>query len=193
MVAAHSYSTLKGPFRAFLSFLSEAERLRVLRVCPLYDWLNASVGTALRQTSHSKRLGVMQKAAVPVSDDLKGTLRWTTESLREIYGSRLKRLILFGSQARGDARPESDVDLLVVLEGPITSIEEAKRTSRVGTQAAAYRDTALSFVHMSEEEFARGRSPLVWSVREDGIDLLELFSESATPEPASSSESDRNR
>ena len=135
----------------------------------------------------------MLKTLSPVPDKLNETLRWATGRLREIYGPRLKHLILFGSQARGEARPESDVDLLVVLEGPITSIEEAKRTSRVGTQAAAYRDTALSFVHMSEEEFARDRSPLVWSVREDGIDLLELFSESATPEPASSSESDRNR
>jgi len=88
---------------------------------------------------------------------------------------------LFGSQARGDATPESDVDLLVVLGGPVTSIEEAKRTSQVATNAAAYRDAVLSFVHMSEEEFSRGRSPLVWSVQEDGIDLLELFAKSGSP------------
>ena len=87
---------------------------------------------------------------------------------------------MFGSQARGDATPESDVDLLVVLGGPVTSIEEAKRTSQVATNAAAYRDTALSFVHMSEEEFSRGRSPLVWSVQEDGTDLLELFAKSGS-------------
>jgi len=128
----------------------------------------------------------MQKAAAPVSDDLKDTLRWATESLREIYGPRLKRLILFGSQARGEAGPKSDVDVLVVLEEPTGAYEEARRTSRVATKAAAYRDTALSFVHMSEEEFARGRSPLVWSVREDGVDLLELFPESASPEDPSS-------
>lgn len=60
-----------------------------------------------------------------------------------------------------------------------------RRTSPVATKAAAYRDTALSFVHMSKEEFAEGRSPLVWSVREDGIDLLELFPKGAFPEDAS--------
>jgi len=38
-----------------------------------------------------------------VSSGLQDTLRWATGRLREIYGSRLKHLILFGSQARGDA------------------------------------------------------------------------------------------
>ena len=143
------------------------------------------------------RLGGYVSSAIPkdvspIPDKLKETLRWATGRLREIYGPRLKRLILFGSWARGNARPSSDVDLLVVLEGPITSIEEAKRTSQVATNAAAYRDAVLSFVHMSEEEFSRARSPLVWSAKEEGIDLSELFAESEPPKsPASTSDQDR--
>ena len=129
----------------------------------------------------------MPRAAPPVPDKLRETLRWATGRLREIYGPCLKRLVLFGSQARGDARPESDVDVLVVLEGPTGAYEETKRTSPVATKAAAYRDTALSFVHMSEEEFSRARSPLVWSVQEDGIDLLELFAKSGSLKSSASS------
>jgi len=126
---------------------------------------------------------------LPVSGELRDTLRWATGRLREIYGPRLKRLILFGSQARGDAEPESDVDLLVVLEGPVTSIEEAKRTSRVATRAAAYQGTVLSFVHMSEQKFETGLSPLVWAAEEDGVDLLERVEESASPKRNVSSSS----
>ena len=31
----------------------------------------------------------------------------------------LSRLVLFGSRARGDADPDSDMDILVVLDGPV--------------------------------------------------------------------------
>lgn len=39
------------------------------------------------------------------------------EGLREALGDRLVAVVLFGSRARGDARPESDWDLLVIAEG----------------------------------------------------------------------------
>ncbi len=34
-------------------------------------------------------------------------------ALCEAFGDRLKGVILFGSEARGDARPDSDIDVLV--------------------------------------------------------------------------------
>lgn len=100
-----------------------------------------------------------------------------------IYSNQLKRLILFGSQARGDAGPESDVDVLVVLPGPAGSMEEAERTSEVTIQAAARRNTALSFIHKSEEEYGDKRRPFIQSVREEGVDLLEAFPPSGSAPP----------
>jgi predicted nucleotidyltransferase len=35
------------------------------------------------------------------------------------FGGRLRGVILFGSRAREDHRPDSDLDLLVLLEGPL--------------------------------------------------------------------------
>ena len=37
-------------------------------------------------------------------------------ALRDAFGERLKGIILYGSEARGEADPDSDIDLLVLLE-----------------------------------------------------------------------------
>jgi uncharacterized protein len=36
-------------------------------------------------------------------------------ALEEMYGARLARVVLFGSRARGEARPDSDYDVAVFL------------------------------------------------------------------------------
>ena len=39
--------------------------------------------------------------------------------LAEAFGDRFHGVVLYGSEARGDAEPDSDIDLLVLLDGPI--------------------------------------------------------------------------
>ena len=53
---------------------------------------------------------VRQKGLVPL-------LESTSSSLISGYGPRLKGVVLFGSAARGEAEPGSDVDLIVVADG----------------------------------------------------------------------------
>lgn len=40
--------------------------------------------------------------------------------LQNLYGDRLKGVILYGSEARGEAEDDSDIDLLVLLEPPVS-------------------------------------------------------------------------
>ncbi len=42
-------------------------------------------------------------------------LRRAKEGLRQIYGDRLAGVVVYGSRARGDQRPDSDYDLIALI------------------------------------------------------------------------------
>jgi uncharacterized protein len=89
--------------------------------------------------------------------------------LQALYGSRLVQLVLFGSQARGDAEDGSDIDVLVVLKGPVMPGEEITRTGAILADLSLAHDTVLSCVFVSEERFASENSPLLLNIRREGI------------------------
>lgn len=49
----------------------------------------------------------------------KEILKQIKKRLQDAYGDRLQGVLLYGSEARGDAEPDSDIDLLVLLNGPL--------------------------------------------------------------------------
>ena len=86
-----------------------------------------------------------------------------------LYGDRLVRMVLYGSQARGDAEPGSDIDVLVVLRGPVSPVEEIDRTLDDVAGVSLERDAVLACVFVSAEEYDRERSPLMLNVRREGV------------------------
>ncbi len=99
----------------------------------------------------------------------KGTFRCRVCSWRDLWRSA-KKLIVYGSQARGEARPDSDVDLMIVLGGKVYPDEEAQRTSQLVIRLASEYGVALSPLHLSEENFERDR-PLPRAARREGVVL----------------------
>ena len=50
-------------------------------------------------------------------EQLKAILLQLRQEFSRILGDRLEAMYLYGSQARGDARPDSDIDVLAVIRG----------------------------------------------------------------------------
>jgi predicted nucleotidyltransferase len=55
--------------------------------------------------------------------------RRVAEAILGADGARIRRIILFGSRARGDAKPDSDLDLLVVTREATPAEQRAYRQS----------------------------------------------------------------
>ena len=48
------------------------------------------------------------------------------QRLLRAHGRRLRGIVLYGSEARGEAQPDSDVDILVLLDGPLDYGEDLR-------------------------------------------------------------------
>jgi hypothetical protein len=89
--------------------------------------------------------------------------------LQELYGERLKHVILFGSWARGEAHAESDVDLLVVLDEVPSRRAELARMSDVMWRHSLQHGTVVSELPVSEAHYRDSDEPVIARARAEGI------------------------
>jgi predicted nucleotidyltransferase len=105
--------------------------------------------------------------AMPQADPL---LRRFRAALAEIYGERLERVVLFGSRARGEARPDSDYDLAVFLNALPDRWAELDRLAdlrvRFLDETGAFFD-AKPYLTTAY----RDATPLMHEIRHDGLEL----------------------
>jgi predicted nucleotidyltransferase len=96
-----------------------------------------------------------------------------TSLCKEHYGERLISLAVFGSVGRGTARPDSDIDfLLVVRDLPIGRMARVREFSAVETMLDIKGHLELSPVFKTPEEIADG-SPLLLDMVEDARVLFD--------------------
>lgn len=96
------------------------------------------------------------------------------ELILQADGERVRKIILFGSRARGDARADSDFDLLVVLR-------DLRPEEKHGETLALYRalecvSVAVEPWVMSEDEFEETKGViggLAYPASKEGVLLYE--------------------
>jgi predicted nucleotidyltransferase len=91
--------------------------------------------------------------------------------LAEIYGDRLFSVILFGSHARGEATPESDIDVMVVLTDFVNAVEERARMSGLFWHFLREYDELVSIIPISKSRFLAGEISFLRVVKREGIEL----------------------
>jgi predicted nucleotidyltransferase len=89
--------------------------------------------------------------------------------LARIYGPRLRRVVLFGSYARGEQTSESDIDVAVVLSGNVEPGREIDRMLDAVHGVNLAFDTLVSVYPVSQEDFETLRGPLLMNIRREGV------------------------
>ena len=112
-----------------------------------------------------------------LTDTEQQALEALVQRLYASYSSQIQSVVLFGSKSRGDAGPDSDIDVLVVLNSDDPHLRSNVR--RLAARVSLEYDLLFSLWAVGRshwERLARYRFPIYQAIQSDGIDL--------TPRPA---------
>jgi|SRR6267142_6561927 len=91
-------------------------------------------------------------------------------SLESLYGTELVEVILFGSYARGDNHPESDIDFAIVLRNPdIRPTGEIARTSAIGSRLSIKYGIPISSLPTTLHKKETSMQGIYQEIRKYGI------------------------
>ena len=101
--------------------------------------------------------------------ELRAVLRDLRGELARSLGDQLVSVLLYGSQARNQASPDSDIDVLVVVRDDSDYSDLIRRTSAAVSALSLRYDVVISRAFVSQERYEREQSPFLLNVRREGV------------------------
>jgi predicted nucleotidyltransferase len=91
--------------------------------------------------------------------------------LEAAFQDRFRGVLLFGSEARNQAGEDSDVDLMVLLQGPVRLGRDLETIVEALYPLQLKVDRPIHALPVSSEAFAEGRYAIHRSARREGLFL----------------------
>ena len=111
-----------------------------------------------------------------MSTNTKILLEQYTEILQKIYGDHLRRVILYGSYARGDYTKDSDIDIMILLDMSDMDIKQYRHDLSGETfEFNMDHDLDIKPIAKSEIHFQKWVDvyPFYTNVMKEGVKLFE--------------------
>jgi uncharacterized protein (UPF0332 family)/predicted nucleotidyltransferase len=92
--------------------------------------------------------------------------------LEKVYQQQLEKIILYGSQARGDAEPDSDIDVLIVLKSDFNFYQESRRINNFVADLCLKYEVLLSCTFSTLTQLKNQTTAFYRNVSQEGIAIM---------------------
>ena len=89
--------------------------------------------------------------------------------LINIYGKKIKKVILYGSHVRNEAIKDSDIDLLVIVDDSLNPSEVRKSLSDLLFDIILEEKELVSVIAIPEHFFENYNAPFILNVKGEGM------------------------
>ena len=89
--------------------------------------------------------------------------------LKPAFGGRYRGMVLYGSEARGHALADSDIDVLVLLDGPVHVEKDIPATTRAIYPLMLEIDRVVDAMPADVRRYDDGAAPLYCNAKREGI------------------------
>ena len=99
----------------------------------------------------------------------KALLQRIKSCLQPIYGDRLRGMVLYGSEARNEAEKDSDIDILILLDGPVSHLQEHRIIISAIYDFILEIDRPIHVKPVDEAVYEAAGCPIYINAKEEGL------------------------
>jgi len=98
-------------------------------------------------------------------------LRRMKAQLKDAYGDKVLKVILYGSQARGDAHEGSDVDVAVVVKDALNPRTVERSLEEMLWKVVVDEGELVAVIAFREKSFEKQEWSLILNIKDEGITI----------------------